>query len=253
VHRLWPWPADREPTDAELSDPELERLYAFPETDRPWVCVNFVASADGAVNVAGHSAGLSDKADQKIFILGRDLSDVVLVGAGTVRAEDYGGIGHTERRDARRERAGLAGLPRIAVVSGRCALRPNSRLFTSGEQPPIVFTSERSPERDRAAVAEAGAEVVIAGTESVDPHRVVAELARHGMRRICCEGGPHLFGSLIAAGVVDEMRLTIAALLTGGDASRIAIGPTPDVPTGLRLASVSRAGDTLLLRYLSRR
>lgn len=253
MHRLWPEAADRGPAD-KLSDAELERLYAFPETDLPWVCVNFVSSADGAASVAGHTAGLSDKADQKIFTLGRDLSDVVLVGAGTVRAENYGPIRHTEQRDGRRRRAGLNGLPRIAVVSGRCELSPGSRLFTGTGQPPIVFTSEWSSERGREAVAAAGAEVVVvAGTEQIDPERIMAELAERQLHRVCCEGGPHLFGSLIAAGLVDELRLTVAALLAGGETVRIATDPTPNVPIELELASVLRAADTLLLRYLSRR
>lgn len=251
MHSLWPPPDGSEPADCD--EQELERRYAFPaQPDRPWVCVNFVASADGAVSVAGRSGGLSDQADRKVFLLGRDLSDVVLVGAGTVRAENYGGVKRNERHRRRRERAGLTGVPPIAVVSGSCDLRPDTRLFTETEVPPIVLTSERAPERARKELAGAGADVVVAGAETVEMPLVLTALAERGLFRVCCEGGPHLFGSLLAAHAVDELRLTIAPLLAGGLAGRIATGPELDPPADMRLDTVLRDGDTLLLRYLRR-
>ncbi|MES4831787.1 dihydrofolate reductase family protein, partial [Streptomyces anthocyanicus] len=77
-----------------------------------------------------------------------------------------------------------------------------------------------------------------------------AALTRRGLRRIDCEGGPRLFGALTAAGLVDELRLTVSPLLTAGPAGRIATGP-PIPPTGLRLATALAEDDTLLLRYLT--
>src|SRR5699024_10506331 len=82
MQSLWPTPPDG--ATGEMTDVDLERLYDYPsDLDRPWVQANFVSSADGAVTLADRSEGLSHPADKRIFGLGRDLADVVLVGAGT--------------------------------------------------------------------------------------------------------------------------------------------------------------------------
>ena len=92
--------------------------------------------------------------------------------------------------------------------------------------------------------------LLICGRERVQPEMIVERLAERGLTRIHCEGGPHLFGGLVSAGVVDELCLTISPVLEAGPASRIATGASPIVPLGLRLAHALVAGDTLLLRYL---
>ncbi|MGH3880229.1 MAG: dihydrofolate reductase family protein, partial [Actinophytocola sp.] len=154
---------------AELSDRELEELYAYPPAlDRPWVQVNFVSSTDGAATASGRSRGLSSPADKKIFALGRDLADVVLVGAGTATVEGYRGVRRTELRAERRDRLGLSDIPPIAVVSGRCSIGPQTPLVADTRVPPIVLTTEAAPKSRRADLEAAGAEVVIAGEELVD-------------------------------------------------------------------------------------
>ncbi|NUT48540.1 MAG: pyrimidine reductase family protein, partial [Saccharothrix sp.] len=151
---LWPPRAD------ELTDAELERLYDYPAgLDRPWVQVNFVSSVDGAVSVAGRSGGLGNEADHKVFMLGRDLCDVVLVGAGTALVEGYQGVKAGEVRASRRARLGLAPVPPIAVVTGRCSILPTSPLLTSTAVPPIVLTTRAAPRERREALAAAGADV----------------------------------------------------------------------------------------------
>jgi 5-amino-6-(5-phosphoribosylamino)uracil reductase len=248
VDRLWP--TDLPLTDV-ADDTELARLYAYPEPlDQPWVKVNFISSADGAVSLGGRSAGLSDHNDKRIFQLGRTLSDVILVGAGTATVERYRGVQRKDMFPGLRDELGLASVPPIAVVSRECSIGPTSRLLTDTEVPPILFTTEAAPAQRRSAVAAAGAEVVIAGTDQVDLSLVLAELGDRGLRRVCCEGGPSLFGTLIAADLVDELCLSLAPLLGAGDAGRIAHGPVLDAPVPLRLASVLRGGDLLLLRYL---
>ncbi|MFD5828111.1 dihydrofolate reductase family protein [Lentzea sp. NPDC060358] len=211
-----------------MTDTDLESLYALP----PGVTANFVSSVDGSVSVEGRSAGLGSPADKKIFSLGRELADVVLVGAGTVLAEGY--------RGARRERP----LP-IAVVTARGSLTPDLPLFTDTAVPPIVITCAA------ASLPELPAEVVVAGEESVDLPAAVAELAARGLHRVDLEGGPKLFGAMVAAGLVDALNLTISPLLAVGEASRIATGPVVS-PVDLTLASVLREDDVLLLRYLRR-
>jgi riboflavin biosynthesis pyrimidine reductase len=243
VHRLWPDPGD-------VDDAALERTYGYPEgLSAPWVQVNFVASADGASTVHGRSRGLSSPADQRIFALGRDLADVVLVGAGTAHIEGYRSIKRTELRAERRARHGLSELPPIAVVTRRCSIEPDSPLITDALVPSIVLTCAAAPEERRKALADAGADVVVTGDHTVDLANALAALADRGMPRINCEGGPHLLGELIAEDLVDQLCLTMTPLLVSGDATRIAVGLLPTEPLAMELASVLAEEGHLMLRY----
>ncbi|MEW2504282.1 pyrimidine reductase family protein [Amycolatopsis sp. NPDC047767] len=233
-----------------LSDEDLERVYGYPEdlTDlaAPFVQVNFVASADGAVAVDELSKGLSHPADRRVFLLARDLADVILVGGGTARAENYRGARTNAVRSARRARLGLAPAPPIAVVTRTGSLDPAGPLFTDTRVPPLVVTTSRA---DTAAAREAGADVLVAGDEDVDLPRALAMLAERGLRRVDCEGGPGLFAALIAADLVDTLNLTVAPLLVGGDASRIAAGPAALPPRRMELTSILVDDGFTLLRY----
>jgi riboflavin biosynthesis pyrimidine reductase len=243
---LLPLTADAPP----LRDRELEELYDYPPgLDRPWVQVNFVSSADGAATAAGRSDGLSSPADKKIFALGRDLADVVLVGAGTAIVEGYRGVKRTEVRAERRARLGRSAVPPIAVVTGRCSIGPQTPLVAHTEVPPIVLTTEAAPKTSRDDLVAAGAEVVIVGEQRVELDRVLDALAARGLLRVCCEGGPHLFGELVAAGLVDQLCLTVAPLLAGAGAARITEGLARPEPLGLELASALTEDGFLMLRY----
>ncbi|ASO21919.1 5-amino-6-(5-phosphoribosylamino)uracil reductase [Actinoalloteichus hoggarensis] len=237
-----------------LSEPEIENVYAYPEPlDRPWLRVNFVTSLDGAASaVDGRSRSLSSPADRRMLSMLRDLSDVILVGAGTAVAEGYRAVRPRESRAERRARLRLAVLPSIAVVTGTADLDPASGLFAdaSADAPTIVFTVESAPTDRRRALADAGADVVIVGDGAVEPSALIAELDHRGLRRVCCEGGPRLFGSLIAADVVDELCLTVAPLLEGGAAPRLAAAAPPvAAPVGMTLRSVLLADGQLFLRH----
>ncbi|MGW0249552.1 pyrimidine reductase family protein [Nocardia goodfellowii] len=213
----------------ELDPDGLAELYAYPTSlDEPWVRANFVASIDGAATAGDKSAGLGTPADKQVFLLLRDLADVILVGAGTARAENYGGA----RTDARRRRA-LYGRsfgghrdgspPPIAVVTASAALEPGCRLFTDTEVPPLIITTSTAPADRKRALADAGAEVIEAGGVAITPKALLNVLAERGLHRVLCEGGPHLFGQLLEADLVDELALTTAPLLIGGTARRIAL------------------------------
>ncbi|MGY6654274.1 pyrimidine reductase family protein [Amycolatopsis sp. TRM77291] len=242
---LWP----TTPGDA-VSDADLERLYGYPDDlDRPWVQVNFVSSADGAAAVDELSEGLSHPADKRIFLMGRLLSDVVLVGAGTARAEGYRGARVSPGRAARRAALGLSEVPPIAVVTRSGELDPEGPLFTDTKVPPIVITTGKAP---RAELERAGAEVLVAGTDDVDLHRALALLDERGLRRVDCEGGPALFADLIAADLVDQLCLTVAPLLAGAGESRIARGHPAPQPRRMELASVLVEDGFTMLRYRRR-
>ncbi|MGH3780652.1 MAG: pyrimidine reductase family protein [Pseudonocardiaceae bacterium] len=241
------WPQDAH----EVDEREVERLYRFP-ADRRWLAVNFVSSADGAVEIDGRSAGLSNSADRRVYRLGSDLADVVLLGAGTATIEEFRGVHPDERAAERRRRHGLSEVPPIAVVTSGRTLSPDAPVITEARAPTIVITCAAAPLRQREAWTAAGATVLIAGEDTVDISTAVDALVNRGLTRIDCEGGPRLFDSLIEAGLVDELRLTISPLLVSGMAHRIAWGAGVE-PAALELASVLAEGDTLLLRYLVKR
>jgi len=242
VRSVWPPSADIEP--------DLEELYAYPAgLTRAWVQVNFTTSADGAAEIDELSAGLSHAADREVFLLGRDLADVVLVGAGTARAENYRGVRASKKRLDRRNRLGLGDVPPIAVVTRSADLDPAAPLFTDTHVPPIVLTTSSAPEHRIGALTEAGAEILIAGDDDVELPYALDLLAERGLKRVDCEGGPALFAGLIAADRVDQLCLTIAPLLAGGGAARIADGTRAAAPRPLELASILVEDGFTLLRY----
>jgi riboflavin biosynthesis pyrimidine reductase len=225
---------------AEMTAPDLTAHYAYPkELTAPYVRVNFVSSADGAATADGRSGGLGTAADRQVFGVLRELAEVVLVGAGTVRAEGY--------RGARKPTRGAALPPPIAVVTGSADLDPTSPLFTDTRVPPIVLTGSAASQERRDALTAAGADVVI--LDPLSPEALLGELGRRGLYRVLCEGGPRLFGDFVAAGLVDELCLTVAPVLAGGDAGRIAVGKGGSSSLALSLVGALNEDDTLLLRY----
>lgn len=237
------------PVPEGLTDDGIAALYSAEVGALPWVRVNFVSSVDGAATHQGLSSGLSGGADQRVFGILRRLCDVVVVGAGTVRAEGYGAMRVDEAAERARISAGLAPHPVFAIVSASLDLDPASPIFTDAPVRPIILTTELSRSSTRAAL-EAVADVVVCGRERVQADALVRVLGERGLGRIHCEGGPHLFGDLVAASALDELCLTVSPGLEAGAASRIASGESPIAPVGLRLAHVLVSGDTLLLRYL---
>jgi riboflavin biosynthesis pyrimidine reductase len=214
-----------------------------------WLRANFVASIDGAATVEGKSGGLGGDADRRVFDLLRTLSDVVLVASGTVKTEGYGAMVLDAASVEARVAHGLQPQPVFAIVSGSLDLDPKSDVFAQAPVRPIVFTTESAPAHD--ALSEV-ADVIACGATSLDPAAMVAALVERGLGRIHCEGGPSLFGTLLAADVVDELCLTVSPLLAGGDAGRIVQGDLPS-PRAMSLAGILRSDDTLLLRYLRAR
>jgi riboflavin biosynthesis pyrimidine reductase len=210
--------------------------------------VNFVASADGAVTVDGKSGGLGGPADKRVFDTLRTVCDALLVAAGTIRTENYDALRLDERGRAWRVARGLPDFPLMAIVSGSLDLDPEQLIFADAPIPPIVYTHAGAPAARRAALAPV-AEIATVGDGRVDLAAVVADLHRRGATQVLSEGGPSLFGALIAADLVDELCLTIAPLLAAGDAGRIAAGPAT-TPRPLVLHHAIPADDYLFLRYV---
>ena len=209
-----------------------------------------VASVDGATAVEGRSGGLGGPADRRVYLTVRSLADIVLVAAGTVRAERYGPPRLPGDLAAARRARGQAPGPRIAVVSRSLDLDWRSSLFTEADPAarPIIVTGSDAPAGSRAA-AERVADVVTAGSEGVDLPLALAALGRIGAASVLAEGGPSLNGALAAAGLIDELCLTISPVLAGGDTARILHGPPLAPPAALRLRSLCEEDGFLFARY----
>lgn len=215
---------------------------------RPWLALNMITSIDGATSVTGRSGGLAGPGDRRVFTALRSAADVILVGAGTVRAEDYGPVALDETLQARRVERGQSPLPRLAVLSGRLDLDAHGRLF-SGE-PPIVITSPGADRARRTELTDVGADLVLAGTgDHVDLPIALATLGEMGAKVVLCEGGPALNGALAAADLIDEICLTVAPLLVAGESARLVHGPALDDPTAFVPRRVLEEDGFLFLRY----
>ncbi|WP_181036372.1 pyrimidine reductase family protein [Arthrobacter sp. B1805] len=231
-----------------LDDDALHRLYAYPAVERPYVRFNFIASADGAATSGGLSAGLGNDGDKRIFVVLRRLADVVLVGAGTVRAEGYEGDLVDGASKSWRSARGLAAHPGVAVISGSLDLDPTAGFFREAPVRPLILTCGRAPAGKRAAL-EAVADVVDCGRDTVETAGILAELERREQRRVICEGGPAVFGNFTRADAVDELCLSISPLLTGGEGPRISVGGGPDEPRALALVSLLTEDSALYTLY----
>jgi riboflavin biosynthesis pyrimidine reductase len=188
----------------------ITELAPFYEDAPDGVRANMIFSADGAVAFRGRAGPLSNSTDQELLRLLRGFADVVLVGAGTARAENYGPVRLTPAQRARRHREGRATPPPIAVIS-RTGELP-ARLFGDPDQPPILVTCARSPAR-RDVGDDHRRRVLVAGDESVDVPGAVAALREAGMHRVLCEGGPTLLDALVEADAVAEICVTLAPKL----------------------------------------
>lgn len=215
-----------------------------------WLRANMVSTLDGAAQHDGRSQPISSAADMRVFGTLRALADAVVVGAETVRQEGYRPARAREAFAARRAAAGQGPAPAIAVVTASLDLDFSLPLFTAPLTPTLVLTGASAP-ADRVREAErAGARVVVAGDgEGVDPERAVRALADLGLRRLLTEGGPRLLGQFTAAGVLDELCLTLSPTMTAGGAQRIAGGPSVVDPARFALVSLLEESGYLFTRY----
>ncbi|NYE19583.1 pyrimidine reductase family protein [Microbacterium immunditiarum] len=231
------------PTRQELFD-----AYALPDRDTRRVRMNFIESADGSVTLGGRSGALGGETDRAVMQVLRTMADVLMIGAGTVRAEGYGGVRLDETDAAWRRERGLSEHPPPAIVSHRLDIEPEHPFFAEAVVRPFVITHDAAPAGRRGALEDV-AEVLVCGADGVDLALALDALAERGMTQVLCEGGPRLFGSLLEAGLVDELCVTIAPRIVGGDAGRIDRGAA-EADRRLRLASsfVDEEG-YVLLRY----
>lgn len=249
------------PPGPELADTDLADRYAYPGGTRggqAYLRANMVASVDGAATLRGRSGGLSGAGDRHVFALLRSLADVILVGAGTARAERYGPVRPAAEgtRWAWLREGRPASAP-IAVLTRRLDLDASSALLAASpaDAQTIVLTTRAAPAERRALVSRT-ARVVVAGDDEVDLRAALTALTSLGYQRVLTEGGPHLLRQVIEAGLLDELCLTVSPMLTAAAAGRIVAAPgrrRAGQPGRLTLAHVLVDDGHLLCRYLSQR
>ncbi|WP_286149089.1 pyrimidine reductase family protein [Mycobacterium sp. IS-1496] len=225
---------------------DLDELIEHYRTAPVGVRANMIFSADGAAAFAGRAGPLSDPLDQALLRALRGFADVVLVGAGTVRAEHYGPV----RVDAMPQgRPPHQPIPPIAVVSLSGVL-PDS-LFADPAQRPILVTTQRAAD-ERGLRPDRRRDVVIAGEHTVDASDVLVEFRSRGLSRVLCEGGPTLLDELVTADVVDEICVTVSPTLAGVQDVGRGAGALAS-PRSMRLDHALTHADYLYLKYSRRR
>ncbi|WP_421119581.1 dihydrofolate reductase family protein [Aquihabitans daechungensis] len=243
MRQLLPEPAD--PIDPYEAHAAARRP---APAGRPWIALNMVTSTDGAISIEGRSGSLGGEADHEVFRAIRGIGDVIVAAGGTVRAEAYGPPKPSEAVRAARLARGQAERPRMAVVSGSLDLDETSPYFTEAWEPPLVYTAASAP-ADRVAALRRVAEVVVAGVQSVDLAAMARHLGSLGTACAVVEGGGILNGHLLGADLIDELNLTLAPMVVGGDSHRVVVS-TLEHPRHLSLAHLWEADGSLLARYV---
>jgi riboflavin biosynthesis pyrimidine reductase len=248
MRALLPQPAD---------DVDVMEAYAPPARAgrTRYVRCNMISTFDGAITLNGRSGALGGRADRRVFQVLRSWADVVVVGAGTARAERYGPARLDGSLRAARAGRGQPPVPPIAVVTSSGNLDIGSSFFTEAEVRPIVVTAGPGEAALRARAGTAGgaaladlADVLVAGDKEVDMASAFDTLARIGSGSLLVEGGPGLNADIVRAGLLDELCLTVSPRLVAGDGPRVVAGATLDPPLGVEVVRLMEEDGFLFFR-----
>ena len=244
MRRLLPDP-DPGPLDVAALIAGLELARRAP-AERPYTVANFVESADGRATFDGRSTALGDDGDKQIFRALRSVCDVVLAGTGTLAAEHYGRLVRDDALQAAREARGLPVQPLLCTVTRSGRVSREIPLLADPDARMIVYSGVPLSLGDVAASVQ----VVTVDGGRLSLGSVLRDLrTRHGVRLLLCEGGPTLLARLIAQRTVDELFLTLAGKLAGGDGPTIVSGLTLREPLTLSLRWLLEQDGSLFARY----
>ncbi len=239
---------------AEILDP----LAPYLDVDRSqprhecWVTGHMVAGLDGTAAIDGRVGSLSTRPDQALFRSMRQIADIVLVGAETVRREGYGPVRLSEQAQSQRRSLGQPPNPPVAVVSRSLELDWTASIFADVPEDArthVITCAGANPER--MAEAKKYATVIVAGDERVEPEKALRALAEQGHRVVLCEGGPTWLGELVAADRLDELLLSISPLM-GGDLLPVSVTPAGAKIARFELKGIMAEDNTIFLRYEAR-
>jgi riboflavin-specific deaminase-like protein len=215
---------------------------------RPYLALNMVSTADGKAAIDWRTRGISTDVDRELFHHLRTQADAVMVGAGTVRAERYGAVTKTDELRAKRVEEGVREVPLAVIVSGRLDLPADLPILNDPEQPVVIATASD------AVIPDLGEQVTYERVGDDLPLLMVRLRSEHGVRAVLCEGGPTLNSFLLAAGLVDELFLTLHPKLLGGAAAlTIVAGRELVEPAELELVSLAEAESELYTRWRLKR
>jgi riboflavin-specific deaminase-like protein len=240
------YPDCRSTSPAELASGL--RLGEKAPPDRPYLVLNMVSSLDGKATIDWRTKGLSTELDRELFHRLRTQADAIMVGAGTVRAERYGRMAKSEELRAVREAEGLAADPLAVIVSARLDLQHDLPILNASEQRVLIAT------HSDAELPDTPAEVIYERTGE-DLQLLMARLReQHGVRSVVCEGGPTLNSYLFAAGLVDELWLTLNPKVAGGAAAFTIVAGRELVDLAeLEPVSIAQGGGDLFTRWRVKR
>jgi riboflavin-specific deaminase-like protein len=220
------------------------RLGERTRPERPYMAVNMVSSLDGKAAIDWRTKGLSTELDRRLFHHLRTQADAVMVGAGTVRIERYGRMAKSEELRDKREAEGLARDPLAVVVSARLDLPADLPLLNEPEQRVVIATGSD------ASLPGLGDQVDYVRSGDDLPLLMARLREDYGIRSVLCEGGPTLNSHLFAAGLVDELFLTLNPKVVGGAAALTMVAGRELVePAELELASLAEGGGDLFSRW----
>jgi riboflavin biosynthesis pyrimidine reductase len=231
----------------------LADRYAYPDDlTRCWVRGNMVASVDGGATSGGKSGDLGGDGDRAVFETLRELADVVVAGASTVRTEDYSGVQLTAAQRAARQQRGQSEVPPIAVLTKSGQLDHDAKVLHRTDIAPLILTSAAAAPDTRRRLGDLADVIDTSGDDrdSVDLATALTALADRGLHRVLVEGGPGILGMFVDDDLLDELCLTVAPLLVGGDATRI-VGGSSDLSRRLeRRHALADDDGFLFLRYV---
>jgi riboflavin-specific deaminase-like protein len=240
VRRLLP-----EPGQTSIVD-QIHKLdlTSNPPAARPYVVTNFALTVDGKATLHGRSGSIGSQTDTEFLVCLRTRVDAVMIGAGTMRAERYGRPVADPGKRGRRERRGLSQDPLLVIVSGRLDLPWDAPVFADRGARVLIFTT--SDAQPPEIVAEVR---VVRHDRAVDLREALGYLRRErGVRALLCEGGPRLHAQLIDAGMVDELFITRAPKLAGGDGPGLVVD-LPELERRLELVWLLDDDGELFARY----
>ena len=209
-----------DPGETTLADQlALLDFTAQAHADRPYTVTNFALTLDGRATIHGRSGPIGSDLDTALLVGLRLTADALMIGAGTMRAEGYGPPVSDPAKRERRVAAGLAADP-LMVIVGSLDLPWEAPLFTEGQGKVLLFT------HDDGEPPSTATEVEVQRHEGrVDLVAAMRHLREaHGVRALLSEGGPHLHAQLIEAGLVDELFITHAPKLAGGEGPGLVAG-----------------------------
>jgi riboflavin-specific deaminase-like protein len=244
VRRLLPDPGPSTVAD-QLAELDFSSL---AHDDRPYLITNFAVTLDGRATLHGRSGPIGSDTDTEMLVGLRTKVDAVMIGAGTMRVERYGRVVSDPEKRARRERQGLAHDPLAVIVSGRLDIPWDAELFADGAGPVLIFTASAvEPPETPASVR------IVRHEGAVDLPAALSQLrSERGVRSLLCEGGPRIHGQLLDAGLVDELFVTQAPKLAGGEGPALAVG-MPELERPLELAWLLEEDGELFARYRTAR